>query len=101
MGLENDRNDVFQGVSVIKSIDAKLWSERHEKQTQKISTGTTSNSCFGQKAKSASTEFNYDWTKTFGHTHNFKALLSTFVLICNCESRHTKNSPHLGQYANL
>jgi len=57
-------NASYKGVSVIKTVDAKLWEERQAREKQQVS---SKGSVFGAGATAAalgkcSTEFNYDWT---------------------------------------
>ena len=54
----------YKGVSIIKTVDAKLWEERQAREKQQL---TSKVNLFGAGAKAAalencSTEFNYDWT---------------------------------------
>ncbi len=82
----------YRGVSIIQSIDAKLWSERHKKQQQQqqrqhINTSSTgSSSYFHQNAISTSNEFNYDWT--FSTPYN-----GTSTIIQNTNSRNLQKQP--------
>jgi len=52
---QDKSNQSYRGVSVLKTIDAKLWEDRHQKQLQKQ---------FNNKhvPMNHSTEFHYDWT---------------------------------------
>ena len=59
-------HDSHRGVSVIQSIDAKLWSERHKKQQLNYQSNTTTT--FGRNSVCASNEFNYDWTFSTPYT---------------------------------
>jgi type 2A phosphatase activator TIP41 len=57
-------NASYKGVSIIKTVDAKLWEERQAREKQQVS---SNGSAFGAGAAAAalekcSTEFNYDWT---------------------------------------
>ncbi len=57
----NSNEESYRGVSIVKSIDAKLWSERHKK--QQIKSNEDSDAYFNQSAiTNTNNEFNYDWT---------------------------------------
>jgi hypothetical protein len=63
-------NETYRGVSVIQSIDAKLWSQRTRKQQQNNSDGA-STGCFSQStinSLNTTSEFNYDWTFSTPYT---------------------------------
>lgn len=68
---EESKFNCYKGVSIIQSIDAKLWSQRSQQKqnvhNHKIDSNT---SCFGQNVVSvnASSEFNYDWTFSTPYT---------------------------------
>ncbi len=67
---EEVNNDTYRGVSVIQSIDAKLWSQRTRKQQQNDS-DCASPSCYSKSAinsLTATSEFNYDWTFSTPYT---------------------------------
>ena len=69
LSLEKSGIASYKGVSVIKSVDAKLWEERQsrERQWAPSSGSSASSSAFGGTAVATAmepccTEFNYDWT---------------------------------------
>ena len=64
--LPLDISSSYKGVSVIKTVDAKLWEERQARE-RKVTSSSANNGLFGKGAAAAalehcSTEFNYDWT---------------------------------------
>ena len=60
----SDNCSIYRGVSIIKSVDAKLWAKKRNNGSNKTN---TSNSCFGQNINVTS-QFNYDWTFSTPYT---------------------------------
>jgi len=64
LAQKDESHASYKGVSIIKTVDAKLWEERQARDKQQIS---SKGNLFGSGAAAAaletcSTEFNYDWT---------------------------------------
>jgi len=64
LAQKDESHASYKGVSIIKTVDAKLWEERQAREKQQLS---SKGNLFGAGAKAAalencSTEFNYDWT---------------------------------------
>jgi len=78
--LDHDNVDnvvsYYKGVSIIKSIDAKLWEEREKKQQQQQrqnqfnldSYSSSSTSIISSNANTNANAFNYDWTFSTPYT---------------------------------
>jgi hypothetical protein len=93
--LSSSSSSSYKGVSVIKTVDAKLWEERQSRERQQAS--SDSGTLFGKGAaavalQNCSTEFNYDWTYS---TPYAGSIVGSFCEAGKCSHSGVDRNMHL------